>query len=224
MTKLILALHGTGPALDEPALRARLASAGVSRFQLNVDDEAVASALRFGPGDAQGRPITAVVALWTDGDAADAIAVVAELAPAVHAWRVTERHPIEPPAVPDGERADALANIAVLRRPDGMTREEYLDIWLVHHTPIAIETQNTFGYIQNIVEEALTPSSPEISAIVEELFPMAGLTDMHEFYGSGGDDEELNRRLTTLMASVARFGADQGLDLVPTSRYVWDLG
>ena len=104
-----------------------------------------------------------------------------------------------------------------------MSREEYLEIWLVDHTPIAIETQNTFGYVQNIVEEALTPGTPAISAIVEELFPMAALTDMHAFYGSNGDAEELNRRISTLLASVARFGADQGLDLVPTSRYVWDL-
>jgi hypothetical protein len=223
VTKLIFALHGTGPALDDPALRTRLAAVGVTRFQLNADDETVASALRFGPGDDQGRAITAMVTLWTEGDPAAAVNVLAELAPNVHAWRVTERRPIEPPPVRDGDRADALANIAVLRRPEGMTRETYLDIWLNDHTPIAIRTQNTFGYIQNIVEEALTASSPELSAIVEELFPMAGLTDMHEFYGSGGDDEELNRRITELMASVARFGADQGLDLVPTSRYVWEL-
>ena len=52
---------------------------------------------------------------------------------------------------------------------------------------------------------------------------MAALTDPHAFYGSGGDDAELNRRMTELMASVARFGADQGLDLVPTSRYYWEL-
>jgi hypothetical protein len=223
VTKLILALHGTGPALDDPALRTRLAATGVSRFQLNVDDEAVAAAMRFGPGDSHGRAITAMVTLWTEGDVAAAIAVVAELAPAVHAWRVTERLPIEPPAVDDGERADALANIAVLRRPETMSREEYLDIWLNDHSPIAMRTQNTFGYVQNIVEEALTPGSPDISAIVEELFPMAALTDIHEFYGSAGDDDELNRRITELMASVARFGADQGLDLVPTSRYVWEL-
>jgi hypothetical protein len=223
VTKLIFALHGTGPAFDDPELRARLAEVGVSRFQLNVDDEAVAPAMRFGPGDAQGRPITAIVALWTDRDPGAAVGILAELAPAVHAWRVTERRPIEPPPVADGVRADSLANIAVLRRPDAMSREEYLDIWLGDHTTIAMATQDTHGYVQNIVEEAMTPSSPEISAIVEELFPMAGMTDMHAFYGSGGDDKELNRRLTELMASVARFGADQGLDLVPTSRYVWEL-
>jgi hypothetical protein len=219
VTKLILAFHGTDLALDDADLRARLAAHGVTRFQLNVDDEPVAGALRFGPG----APITAFVTLWTDGDPEAAIAVLSDLDAAVHAWRVTERRPIDPPSVPDGERAGALANIAVLRRPEGMSREEYLDIWLGSHTQIAIDTQNTFGYIQNIVEEALTPDAPELSAIVEELFPMSALTDIHEFYGSGGDDEELGRRMTELMASVARFGGDQGLDLVPTSRYVWEL-
>ncbi|WP_332643613.1 hypothetical protein [Aeromicrobium sp.] len=219
MTKLILAFHGTDLALDDADLRARLAAIGVTRFQLNVDDDPVADALRFGPG----APITAFVTLWTDGDPEAAIAVLSDIDAAAHAWRVTERRPIDPPSVADGARAGALANIAVLRRPEGMTREEYLDIWLGSHTQIAIDTQNTFGYIQNIVEEPLTPGAPEISAIVEELFPMSALTDIHEFYGSGGDDEELGRRMTELMASVARFGGDQGLDLVPTSRYVWDL-
>ncbi len=221
MTKLICVLHAPDghAALHDPALRNRLAAAGVNRLQLNLDDEAVAPAMRFGPGAA----ITAVVTLWTENDPAAAIAILAELEPDLHAWRVTERRPIEPPTVPDGERAPALANVAVLRRPDGMTREEYMTIWIENHTPIAIATQNTFGYIQNVVEQALTPSSPAIAAIVEEHFPMEALTDMHAFYGSNGDDDELNRRLTALMASVARFGADQDLDLVPTSRYVWDL-
>jgi hypothetical protein len=49
------------------------------------------------------------------------------------------------------------------------------------------------------------------------------MTDTHAFYGSGGDDDELQRRFTRLMDSVARFGADHGLDLVPTSRYLWTL-
>jgi len=30
------------------------------------------------------------------------------------------------------------------------------------------------------------------------------------------------RPFTRLMESVARFGAEHGLDLVPTSRYVWE--
>ena len=47
--------------------------------------------------------------------------------------------------------------------------------------------------------------------------------DVHAFYGSGGDDAELSRRMTELMASVNRIGADRDLDLVPGSRHLWDL-
>lgn len=221
MTKLIFALHGSelGTVLLGEQFRADLASAGVRRVQVNLDDDDVAPAMRFGPDV----PVTALVTLWADADPAAAIAVLTGIEHDVHAWRVTERRPIEPPPAASGERADALANIAILRRPEHMTREDYLSDWLERHTPIAIETQDTFGYIQNIVEEALTPSSPKISAIVEELFHSAGMTDMHAFYGSGGDDDELNRRLTALMDSVRQFGADIGLDLVPTSRYLFDI-
>ncbi|MEZ0364802.1 hypothetical protein ACAG26_14015 [Mycobacterium sp. pUA109] len=223
MTKLILALHGAdlGARLSAPSFRAALAADGASAVQLNLDDADVAAAMmRFGPGE----PITGVVSVWTRGTAAAAIAIVAAAADeSPHAYRVSEKIRLDPLPVPDGTRLDVLANVAMLRRPASMPRVEYLEYWQVHHTPIAIRTQNTVGYIQNTVEEALTPSSPEVAAIVEEHFPMAGMTDPHAFYGSRGDDAELTRRVSELMASVARFGADTGLDLVPTSRYFWTL-
>ena len=118
---------------------------------------------------------------------------------------------------------DALANVAVLKRPDDLDRDEWLHRWLVDHTPIAIATQATFGYVQNIVTRELTDVPRRVDALVEELFPSAGMVDMHAFYGSGGDDAELNDRLTKLMASVARIGFDHDIDLVPSSRYVYDL-
>jgi hypothetical protein len=62
-----------------------------------------------------------------------------------------------------------------------------------------------------------------VAAIVEELFPMEATTSLRAFYGSGGDDAELQRRLERMMASVTSFGADRDLDSVPTSRYVFDL-
>lgn len=222
MAKVMLALHRTdvGPILLSTEFRAAVASAGAQAVAVNLDDADVAAALRFGPAE----PISAVVSVWLEwSDPAAVIAAVADAAgePELHAYRVTEKVRLEPHPVADGTRLDALAQIAVLRRPQQMSRDEYLDYWQVHHTPIAIRTQNTSGYVQNIVEELLTPSSPEIAAIVEEHFPMAALTDPHAFYGSGGDEAELNRRMTELMASVAKFGADQGLDLVPTSCYSW---
>jgi hypothetical protein len=222
VTKLMFALHDAGlsDTLLSPALRGRLREAGGLRVQVNVDDDDVAAApLRFGPGT----PITAVVSVWTDGPAEPLVALLRELDPTADGWRVEERLPIEPPAVADGERSDALANLAFLRRPGSMSADAWRADWLDRHTTIAIETQGTFGYVQNPVVEPVTADAPEVAGIVEELFPMAAMTDSHAFYGSGGDDDELQRRFTRLMESVGRFGADQGLDLVPTSRYVWGL-
>ena len=139
-------------------------------------------------------------------------------------WEVDERLPIPPPESPHGVRLDALANVAVLKRPDDLDRDEWLHRWLVDHTPIAIATQASFGYVQNVVTRPVTADQPRrVDALVEELFPSAGMVDMHAFYGSGGDDAELNDRLTKLMASVARIGFDRDIDLVPGSRYVYDL-
>lgn len=231
MPKLIVVLHGAeaGARVSTTEFRHELASFGVQSVQVNVDDAAVGGAMRFGPG----QPVTALVSLWLpDGsDGSDEAArqgvlrVAADAAgePDLHAYAVTERVRLDPRPVPDGERADVVAQVALLRRPSSMTREEYLAYWLIEHTAIAIRTQNTSAYIQNIVDEALTPSSPELAAIVEEHFPMSALTSIHDFYGSRGDDAELGRRMSELMASVARFGADDGLDLVPTSRYAWRL-
>jgi hypothetical protein len=224
VNKIMLALHGpdVGPVLRSAEFRAALASAGADAVAVNLDDADIAAALRFGPAE----PISAVVSVWLGwSDPATVVAAVAEAVgePELHAYRVTEKVRLDPHPVADGTRLDALAQIALLRRPEQMSRDAYLEYWQVHHTPIAIRTQNTTGYVQNIVDESLTPGSPEIAAIVEEHFPMAALADPHAFYGSGGDDAELSRRMTELMASVARFGADQGLDLVPTSRYFWKL-
>ena len=88
---------------------------------------------------------------------------------------------------------------------------------------VAIETQATFGYVQNRVIRALTDGPPPIDAIVEELFPPEAMHDIHAFYGSDGSQEELDRRITRLMESVATMGADRDLDVVPTSRYTFTL-
>lgn len=223
MTKLILVVHGAGrtAALFDGSFREALRAAGASTVQVNVDDAEVADALRFGPGE----PVSALVSVWTQGAPADIVSQVSAATddPHLHAYRVTERVRLDPAPMPDGVRSDVLAQVALLRRPAEMSPEEYLDYWMHTHTAIAIRTQNTSAYIQNIVEEPLTPDAPELSAIVEEHFPMAAITDPHEFYGSRGDDAEMGRRMTELMTSVAAFGADRGLDLVPTSRYCWSL-
>ncbi|MCR6030395.1 hypothetical protein GGQ22_02945 [Nocardioides sp. zg-579] len=227
-----LLLGGSGPlrdALLAGGLRDRLAALGAGRLQVNLDDDPVADAMRIASPDG---PVRAVVSVWTGDTATGAVigAVTDALAGAVAGsgarlagYEVEQRRPLEPPAVPDGVRADALANVAVLRRPAELDEAEWRHRWLVDHTPVAIATQGTFGYLQNVVVAPVTADAPYVSAIVEELFPMAATTDLHAFYGTGGDDAELRSRMEQMMASVSRFGADRGLDLAPTSRYCWSL-
>lgn len=221
MTKNVFSLSGPDLAttLRSTDLHDALRAAGVRRLQLNIDDEHVADAMRIPHLDT---PIGALLSVW-DADAAAVAATLGGAVATVHGYAVDERRRLDPPEAWDGSRTDALANVAVLRRPDELDRTEWLRRWMVEHTPIAIRTQATFGYVQNIVLEPVTPHAPRIDAFVEELFPSAAVHDMHAFYGSGGDDAELHRRITELMASVARIGADRDLDLVPTSRYLFDL-
>ncbi|MEJ7832021.1 MAG: hypothetical protein WKF79_03840 [Nocardioides sp.] len=222
VTKLMYAVWGPGlsDVLHSPDLHARLRDAGVELLQVNVDDEQVAGAMRIPTSEP---PIGAVVSAWTSSGPAAITAALDDVAERVAGWEVEERRPIAPPETWDGSRLDGLANIAVLRRPDELTQDEWLHRWLVDHTPIAMETQATFGYLQNIVVAPVTADAPTVDALVEELFATAGIEDVHAFYGSGGDDVELKARLTRLMASVARIGADRDLDLVPTSRYLYSL-
>jgi hypothetical protein len=222
MTKLMFALWGDLAGLHAPEVHGRIEAAGGIRLQVNVADAEVERAMRistFEPG------IDGFATVWTatTSVAPDVAAALHDVGDRVVGWEVEERRPIESQDQWDGTRLDGLANMAVLRRPAELTQEEWLHRWREEHTPIAIATQATFGYVQNLVASRLTEETPEVSGIVEELFPTAAIDDIHAFYGTGGDDAELSRRLDRLMASVARIGADRDLDLVPTSRYLYPL-
>ena len=110
--------------------------------------------------------------------------------------------------------------MALLRRPDALDAETWFARWHLDHTPVAIATQSTFGYTQNAVVRALTPGAPELAAIVEELFPIEATQSLHAFFGAD-DDAELSDRMNKMVASTSAFGANEHVDTVPTSRYVF---
>lgn len=224
VTETLIAAFSESDVVDavmSVPFRRLLADDGIHTVQVNVDDADVAPALRFDVGT----PIATVVTVH--GEQLDTVGLLGTfrgIAPDVRVWLVRQHRPIEPPETADGVRADTLANIAFLRRPADLDAAAWEQDWLTRHTPIAIATQGTFGYLQNVVLACLTEAGHDVHGIVEELFPMAALSDPHAFYGSGGDDAELSRRITELMESVHRIGADQNLDLVPTSRFTWRVG
>ncbi|MEN4446405.1 hypothetical protein [Mycobacterium sp. SM3041] len=222
--KLIYALWGSGldTALHSTQLHVLLQAAGVNRLQINVDDADVEAAmLRITTFD---NPVPAVASVWTDaGVDPDPISdLLAAISQRSAGWEVEETVRLEPPVVENGVRTTALAQLGFLRIPADLDPADWLQIWQGQHTSVAIDTQDTFGYVQNRVLRTVH-GSERVDAVVEELFHMAAMTDVHAFYGSGGDDAELQRRMTLMVESVMRFGAHTNLDSVPTSRYCYAL-
>jgi EthD domain len=167
-------------------------------------------------------PVAAVVSIWTQQCYGDQIAAVLSLlemeCDSVAAYLVTESIPLRAP-LELGSRTTGLANIALLRRPATLDQASWLNRWQHGHTPVAIETQSTFGYTQNAVVRPLTPDAPQLAGIVEELFPAEAITDLKAFFGAA-DDADLQDRLSRMVASTSAFGANENIDTVPTSRYV----
>lgn len=169
-------------------------------------------------------PVAAVVSLWTQqcyGDqTAAALKLLAQECDQLGAYLVTESTPIAALSTESATRTPGLANIALLRRPASLDQATWLDRWQRGHTRVAIETQSTFGYTQNWVVRTLTPDAPGIAGIVEELFPAEAITDLKAFFGAT-DDDDLQHRLGRMAASTTAFGANENVDTVPTSRYVF---
>ena len=83
---------------------------------------------------------------------------------------------------------------------------------------VALDLQDTFSYVQNVVTRRLTDGAEPWDAIVEECFPPEAMTDPHAFFDTA-DDELLARRQQDMFASVERFIDLGKIDVVPTSRY-----
>ena len=201
-------------------LAARLHDAGATDVVVRVADQHVADAMvRMTTFE---RPVEAVVSAWFDTvttAAAPLAEALLEVCDRFATYLVTESVPLRPPTdAPDG-RTPGFANVALLRRPDRMAVSDWLAAWQGRHTAVAIDTQSTFGYVQHVVVRALSPDAPPIDGIVEELFPIEALTDFHVFFATGGSDADLARRMEIMGQSVAGFGGEEQLDVIPTSRY-----
>jgi hypothetical protein len=195
---------------------------GLPGLSVNVRDDAVRHSLMtlttLEP------PVAAVVSMWTQQCYGEQLTAALDLLASecdqLAAYLVTESIPLLAPNVESGSRTTGLANIALLRRPADMDQASWLSRWQGHHTSVAIETQSIFGYTQNWVVRTLTPGAPGIAGIVEELFPAEAITDLKAFFGAA-DDNDLQHRLSEMIASTSAFGANENIDTVPTSRYVF---
>ncbi len=226
MEKVVYVLTGSDPAHLLGPLADQLLDLGARGLQVNVADEAVAPAhrLRIVTSDT---PADAVVSVWIDS-AVDLLrrpfdeAVAEAAAGAWAAYLVTESVPLMDEArLPElGQRTEGVAQVAFLTRPADLSQPDFLERWLGGHTQVAIDTQSTFGYVQNVVARPLTAGAPPWAGIVEELFPAKAMTDQHVFFDAVGDDDRLRRHQAAMVASTSRFLDFAALDVLPTSRYV----
>lgn len=200
----------------------RLLGLGIPGLTLNVRDAPVRDSLMtlttLDP------PVQGLVSLWTDQHYGEQIRAALEVltphAEHLAAYLVTESVPMLPPVSPYGQRCPGLANIALLRRPDQLDESTWLSRWLGDHTPVAIATQSTLGYVQNYVVRALSSDAPPVSAIVEELFPIEAVGSLRAFFGAA-DDADLADRMGAMIASTSAFGANHNIDTIPTGRFVF---
>ena len=113
-----------------------------------------------------------------------------------------------------------MCHVVFMRKPAQLEREQWLSIWKGSHTAVAIDTQSTFGYRQNVVVRVLGEETRPFDAIVEENFPPAAMDSDHAFYNTGGDESLLQQRMTAMLESCARFIDFEHIDVIPMSEYV----
>lgn len=238
MEKVIYALWPS-PGSDDGSLAAQLLAevgpalteAGAQGVQLNVIDGDVASSAGLAPRGLRrtttSPPIAAVVSLWVDSAVRHLRAPVDEVFTSrrlrTAGYLVVESEPVPSTrrATGPGKRTDGFTQVAFLRRPERLTRAAWLERWHDHHTEVAITTQSTFAYRQNLVVDALDDDAPSVDAIVEESFPIEALTDWYAFYDAVGDDARFSANVEAMIASTATFlDHETDLDVLPTSQYV----
>lgn len=201
-----LAAELRGPVVE--GLRQR----GAYRIQVNVTDPSLGEPFGVEP-DPDDDHIIAAVSLWVDASELSRayLALPRPSEPDVswHGYLVCESEPLRPDAAQhapgrDG-RIPGFAQIVALSKPENLTWGEWRRIWQGSHTSVAINTQSSFRYVQNVILRPLTAGASPYAAIVEECFPIAAASDLHVFFDAGGDEAKLARHMEAMSLSCDRF-------------------
>lgn len=199
-----------------------LQQAGAQQIRLAVNDEAVSPARKLFIRSTQPGP-DAVISFWLHSTVHrnPLENILQTCSPRINGYLVTESEPLRNEQHPatTGQRTYGMNQVVLLRRPPHLDFETWIDIWHNSHTQIALETQSTFGYRQNVVARALTANALAIDAIVEENFPPEAMSSAHAFYRATGNDALMKKNRGEMFASVQRFIDVAQLDCLPMSEY-----
>lgn len=201
----------------------KLLAAGVRGLQVNVADEAVRPAART--RQVNSHPAAdGLACLWVVAEQAwrPLEAILLEACRGVAAYEVEAHEPLlnTQQRVAPGQRTPGYSQVVFLQKPPRLSREQWLDLWLNRHTPVAIETQASFRYVQNVIRRPLGCAAPAWDAVVEECFPAAAMTDPMAFYDARGDEARFRVNQQRMIESCMRFIDFDRLNVIPTSEYV----
>jgi hypothetical protein len=216
MEKLAYLLMGPpGPAGPDVAAALRESAStmlrrGARSVQINVTDPALGHPFGVDP-EPGSQQILAAVFVWVDAAEGSKVgSALPDVRPGSatwHGWLVCEAEPLvnrTHPPDPDG-RVPGFAQLVALSRPQNLGWAEWRRLWQVEHTPVALHTQSTFRYVQNVVFRPVTPSAPDIAAVVEECFPAEAAKDLHVFFDAVGDEARLARHMAAMSESCDKF-------------------
>ncbi len=199
----------------------KLIGLGARGLSVTLADDRVVPGMRI---TQMAEPMSGTISIWMD-TALDRVrfeAVLAGVTERLAGYLLVESVPIvnTKHRVTPGQRLPGLYMVAFLERPDFLTYEAWLKQWQGHHTRVAIETQSTFLYIQNVVVRPLTPQAPPWTAIVEEAFPAEAGSDPMVFYDARGSQEILAQHQRRMMESCEKFIDFNRLESHPMSAYL----
>ena len=213
-------LHKLAPGL--------LAMGTVECLRITVADSTVSPAAHKRMENLQSLP-DGVVSVYLQGEEHDHSDDKAQIDAAVDAavcrascYQVREAEPIEniDHRAPFGERVYGLCQVVFLQRPSRLTESQWLDLWQGSHTQVAIDTQSTFAYRQNVIVQSYTDDGPKLHAMIEENFPPEAMTSDQAFYGVS-NEKDMQRNLTAMLESCARFIDFDKIDVIPMSEYLF---
>jgi hypothetical protein len=135
-------------------------------------------------------------------------------------YRVSESQPLRNLAhgAVSGQRTYGFCQVVFLQRPERLTKAQWLELWQGQHTQVAIDTQATFAYRQNVIERIVSGDAPLLDAMIEENFPPEAMTSDQAFYGVS-NQAQLDENMATMMQSCARFIDFDRIDVIPMSEY-----
>lgn len=221
MEKIVYLLWSDQLASEKQTLAEALKKVGAQHVRVNVADDDITAGSHMQTATSLKELPSGIVTFWLNSsfERQAVESVLDTLQGLYYGYSVCESEPLpnikHPPTT--GVRCEGFNQIVLLKKPDHLSREKWLDIWLNNHTRVAIDTQQTFGYRQNIVVRRFDENAPELDAIIEENFPIGALNDDKVFYAANIDGEKT--MIEQMMDSCLRFIDFTRMNRLITSEY-----